>query len=87
MALKIYGIAGNSYRRSGQALAVSSATVYRWVSGCGTKLLPVASRACLPASLFGVVRCSGVIGIDEKFVLVPKNDKEAGKMLAFGMSM
>ena len=73
MALQIYGWAGSNYRRSAQALGVSSATVYRWVSGCGSKLLPI-------MLLFGVVRCTGVIGIDEKFVLVPKNDKEPGKM-------
>jgi len=32
------------------------------------------------AALFGLVRSSGVVGIDEKYVLVPKNDKPAGKM-------
>jgi hypothetical protein len=32
------------------------------------------------AALFGVVKSSGVVGIDEKYVLVPKNDKPAGKM-------
>ena len=37
--------------------------------------------SCLPvAALFGVVRSSGVVGVDEKYVLVPKNDKPAGKM-------
>jgi len=30
--------------------------------------------------LFGVVKSSGVVGIDEKYVLVPKNDKPEGKM-------
>ena len=39
----------------------------------GHALLPV-------AALFGLVRSSGVIGVDEKYVLVPKNDKPAGKM-------
>jgi len=43
------------------------------VSAWGYELLPV-------AALFGVVKCSGVVGIDEKYVLVPKNDKPAGKM-------
>jgi len=52
---------------------VTPATLYRWVAACGTELLPV-------AALFGLVRCSGVIGIDEKYVLVPKNDKPEGKM-------
>ena len=32
------------------------------------------------AALFGLVRSSGVVGVDEKYVLVPKNDKPAGKM-------
>ena len=62
-----------NYRRTATALAVSPATLYRWVSACGIELLPV-------AALFGLVRCSGVIGIDEKYVLVPKNDKREGKM-------
>jgi len=56
-------------------------TVYRWVSAWGYELLPV-------AALFGVVRSSGVVGIDEKYVLAPKacgersrtNDKPAGDM-------
>jgi transposase-like protein len=30
------------------------------------------------AALFGVVRSSGVVGVDEKYVLVPKNGKAAG---------
>jgi transposase-like protein len=62
-----------NYRRTATALAVSPVTLYRWVTACGTELLPV-------AALFGLVRCSGVIGIDEKYVLVPKNDKPAGTM-------
>jgi len=62
-----------TYRRTGQALGVRSMTVYRWVSAWGYDLLPV-------AALFGVVRSSGVVGVDEKYVLVPKNDKPAGKM-------
>jgi transposase-like protein len=48
-------------------------TAYRWVSGFGYQLLPV-------VALFGVVRSSGVVGVDEKYVLVPKNDKPEGKM-------
>lgn len=31
------------------------------------------------AALFGVVRSSGVVGVDEKWVQVPSNDKPAGK--------
>jgi transposase-like protein len=62
-----------TYRQTGQALGVRSMTVYRWVSAWGYELLPV-------AALFGVVRSSGVVGVDEKYVLVPKNDKPAGDM-------
>jgi hypothetical protein len=32
------------------------------------------------AALFGLVKSSGVVGVDEKYVLVPKNDKPAAKM-------
>jgi transposase-like protein len=63
----------STYRRSGQALGVRGMTVYRWVSAWGYELLPV-------AALFGVVRSSGVVGVDEKYVLVPKNDKPDGEM-------
>lgn len=73
LALQLYGWIGSNYRRCALALGVSSATVYRWVSAFGDKLLPV-------AALFGVIRCSGAIGVDEKFVLVPKNDKPKSKM-------
>jgi transposase-like protein len=54
-------------------LGVSKMTAYRWVSSFGYQLLPL-------AALFGTVRSSGVVGIDEKYVLVPKNDKPEGKM-------
>jgi hypothetical protein len=43
------------------------------VSAWGDGLLPV-------AALFGVLKSSGVVGVDEKYVLVPKNDKPAGDM-------
>lgn len=79
-ALQQYAWGRGVYRRVGQRLGVSPATAYRWVSVWGTELLPV-------AALFGVVRSSGVVGVDEKWVLVPKrrpepvegNDKPAGK--------
>ena len=58
---------------TGAALGVASLTAWRWVSAWGDDLLPV-------AALFGVVSRSGVVGVDEKYVLVPKNDKPAGKM-------
>jgi transposase-like protein len=72
LAWQAYAWAGSTYRRVGQALQVSEMTVYRWVSAWGQELLPV-------AALFGVLRSSGVVGVDEKYVLVPKNDKPAGK--------
>jgi transposase-like protein len=71
-ALQTYEWAHSVYRCTGQMLGVSKMTAYRWVSGFGQQLLPV-------ASLFGVVRSSGVVGIDEKYVLVPKNDKPEGE--------
>jgi transposase-like protein len=72
-ALQMYEWSRSVYRRSGQALGVSKMTAYRWVSGFGYELLPI-------AALFGVVRSSGVMGVDEKYVLVPKNDKPESKM-------
>ena len=73
LAVQVYGWGYSTYRRVGQALNVSQITIYRWVSAWGHDLLPV-------AALFGMVRSSGVVGVDEKYVLVPKNDKPAGKM-------
>jgi transposase-like protein len=72
-ALQLYEGSRSVYRRTSQWLGVSKMTAYRWVSGFGYQLLPV-------AALFGVVRSSGVVGIDEKYVQVPKNDKPAAKM-------
>jgi transposase-like protein len=73
LAVQMYGWGRSTYRRTGQALGVTSMTAYRWVSAWGHELLPV-------AALLGVVKSSGVVGVDEKYVLVPKNDKPAGKM-------
>jgi hypothetical protein len=73
LVIQMYGWGRSTYRRTAEALGVSSMTAYRWVSAWGYELLPV-------AALFGLVRSSGVVGIDEKYVLVPKNDKPAGKM-------
>jgi transposase-like protein len=71
-ALHAYELGRGSYRRVAAGLGVSTATAYRWVSQFGGQLLPV-------AALFGVVRSSGVVGVDEKWVKVPTNDKPAGK--------
>ena len=72
LALQMYAWGHSTYRRTGQALGVTSMTAYRWVSDWGYELLPV-------AALFGVVKSSGVVGVDEKWVKVPKNDKPEGK--------
>jgi transposase-like protein len=73
LAFQMYAWGYSTYRRTGQALGVSSITVYFWLSAWGYQLLPV-------AALFGLLKSSGVVGVDEKYVLVPKNDKPAGKM-------
>jgi transposase-like protein len=72
LALQAYELGRGSYRRVAAALDVSVATTYRWVRQFGGQLLPV-------AALFGVLRSSGVVGVDEKWVKVPINDKGAGK--------
>jgi DNA-directed RNA polymerase subunit RPC12/RpoP len=64
-ALQMYAWGRSSYRRTAHALGVQAGRIYLWVSAFGQDLLPV-------AALFGVVRCSGVVGIDEKWVQVPE---------------
>jgi transposase-like protein len=61
-----------TYRRAADIVGVSHVTLWRWCMMVGEQALPI-------ATLFGMVRSSGVIGCDEKWVLVPKNDKPAGK--------
>jgi transposase-like protein len=61
-----------TYRRAADVVGVSSVTLWRWT-------MVVGEHAFSLAQLFGVVRSSGVIGVDEKWVLVPKNDKPEGK--------
>lgn len=63
-ALQLYAWGRSSYRRTAQALGLRAGRVYLWVSAFGQELLPI-------AALFGLVRCSGVVGIDEKWVQVP----------------
>ncbi len=72
LALQAYELGRGSYRRVAMAMNLSVATTYRWVSRFGGQLLPV-------AALFGVVRSSGVVGVDEKWVKVPTNHKPDGK--------
>ena len=73
LALQMYAWGCSTYRRTGTALGGASLTAWRWVSAWGHDLLP-------GAAVFGVVKSRGVVGVDEKYVLVPKNDKPAGKM-------
>jgi transposase-like protein len=72
-ALQLYESSRTIYRRTAQWLGVSKMTAYRWVSAFGGQLLAV-------SALFGMVRSSGVVGIDEKYVRVPHNDKPPAKM-------
>jgi len=72
LVLQMYAWGRSVYRRTGEAMGVAGMTAYRWVSAFGAELLPV-------AALFGVVKSSGVVGIDEKWVLVPKNSKADGE--------
>jgi transposase-like protein len=53
----------STYRRSARLFAVSTATLYRWVAS----LAPAATAL---AAYLGVVRTSGVVGIDDKWVKV-----------------
>jgi transposase-like protein len=73
LTLQMYAWGYSTYRRSSTAIGIGSMTAYRWVSAWGHDLLPI-------AALFGVVKSSGAVGVDEKYVLVPKNDKPEGKM-------
>ena len=73
LAIQMYAWGYSTYRRTGTALGIYSMTAYRWVSALGHDLLPV-------AALFGLLKSSGVVGVDEKYVLVPKNDKPQGDM-------
>jgi hypothetical protein len=63
VAVEIYETLLTTYRRSARLFGVKAVTVYHWVAS----LSPAAT--CLAAYL-GVVRTSGVIGIDDKWILV-----------------
>ena len=71
-AVMVYMHLRTTYRRAADVVGVSHVTLWRWCMIVGEQALPI-------ATLFGVVRCSGVIGFDEKWVLVPKNDKPEGE--------
>lgn len=72
VAVQVYAYGRERYRSATAALGVSQATVYRWVTVGGTALLPI-------GQLFGVVRSSGVLGVDEKWAKVLKNENADGK--------
>jgi len=63
VAVEMYETLLTTYRRSARFFGVRAVTVYHWV----TSLSPAAT--CLAAYL-GVVRTSGVVGIDDKWTLV-----------------
>jgi hypothetical protein len=63
VAVEIYETLLTTYRRSARLFGVKAVTVYHWVAS----LSPAAT--CLAAYL-GVVRTSGVVGIDDKWILV-----------------
>jgi transposase-like protein len=71
-ALELYTGLRTNYRSAANALGVAPSTLYHWLEQFGAEPLQV-------AALFGLVRSSGVVGIDEKYVQVPKNDNPAGK--------
>jgi transposase-like protein len=71
-ALELYTGLRTNYRSAANALGVAPSTLYHWLEHFGAEPLQV-------AALFGLVRSSGVVGIDEKYVKVPKNDKPASK--------
>ena len=68
MGVMVYMRMRTTYRLAADAVGVSHVTLWRWEMEVGNQALPV-------AALFGVLRSSGVVGVDEKWVLVPKNDK------------
>jgi transposase-like protein len=71
-ALELYTGLRTTYRGAAAALGVSPSTLYHWLAQFGDQPLQV-------AALFGMVRSSGVVGIDEKYVKVPKNNKPESK--------
>jgi transposase-like protein len=71
-ALELYTGLRTNYRSAANALGVAPSTLYHWLEQFGAEPLQV-------AALFGLVRSSGVVGIDEKYVKIPKNNKPAGK--------
>jgi transposase-like protein len=71
-ALELYTGLRTNYRSAANALGVAPSTLYHWLAQFGAEPLQV-------AALFGLVRSSGIVGIDEKYVKVPKNNKPASQ--------
>jgi hypothetical protein len=63
LGLEVYVHLLSTYRRAAPLLGVQAATLYRWVAA----LSPVAAAL---AAYLGVIRTSGVVGIDDKWVRV-----------------
>jgi transposase-like protein len=63
LALEVYEALLSTYRRSARMLRVSAATLYRWT-------LSLSPAAAALAAYLGVVRTSGVIGVDDKWLKV-----------------
>jgi hypothetical protein len=63
LAVEVYDTLLSTYRRSARLFEVTAATLYQWVNTLSS------ASECLAAYL-GVVRTSGVIGVDDKWILV-----------------
>jgi len=63
LAVEVYDTLLSTYRRSARLFEVTAATLYQWVTTLSS------ASECLAAYL-GVVRTSGVIGVDDKWILV-----------------
>lgn len=76
VAVEVYEVLLSTYRRSARLLGVSAATAYRWI----ISLSPAATAL---TAYLGVVRSSGVVGIDDKWILVcsPAEVRPHGKRL------
>lgn len=63
LAVEVYENLLSTYRRSARMLGVKASTVYHW-------LVSLSPAALALAAFLGVVRTSGVVGIDDKWVKV-----------------
>ncbi len=63
LAVEVYAVLLSTHRRSARMLDVKASTLYHWVASLSPAAL------CLAAYL-GVVRTSGVVGIDDKWIKV-----------------